>query len=89
MKKRRKKCVPNSHIKPWSQLSTKRKYQVVTGIQTGLQKAADKYSTSVIAVSANIMYRKAMYLNKRDIARIAKKIEANVPLGKKSLNSAI
>ena len=80
--KKRKKCVPNSHIKPWSQLSTKRKYQVVTGIQTGLQEVADKYSTSVIAVSANIMYRKAMSLNKRDIARIAKKIEANVPLGK-------
>ena len=80
--KKRKKCVPNSHIKPWSQLSRKRKYQVVTGIQTGLQEVADKYSTSVIAVSANIMYRKAMSLNKRDIARIAKKIEANVPLGK-------
>ena len=70
--KKRKKCVPNSHIKPWSQLSTKRKYQVVTGIQTGLQEVADKYSTSVIAVSANIMYRKAMSLNKRDIARIAR-----------------
>ena len=69
--KKRKKCVPNGHIKPLSQLSTKRKYQVVTGIQTELQEVADKYSTSVIAVSANIMYRKA------------KKIEANVPLGKK------
>ena len=73
---RRQTCPP----KPWSQLSNRRKLQLVKDVQAALQDLANAHSTSVISVSANIIHRHARILNEPQIAGVAKKIEQNAAL---------
>ena len=46
-------------LKPWSQLGRERKRRLLKDILGTVQNVADHYETSVICVSANIMYRGA------------------------------
>ena len=66
-------------LKPWSQLGRERKRRLLKDILGTVQNVADHYETSVICVSANIMYRGAFAV-KRYILKIARRIEANASL---------
>ena len=67
-------------LKPWSQLGRERKRRLLKDILGTVQNVADHYETSVICVSANIMYRGAFAVKRYDILKIARKIEANASL---------
>ena len=67
-------------LKPWSQLGRERKRRLLKDILGTVQNVADHYDTSVICVSANIMYRGAFAVKRYDILKIARKIEANASL---------
>ena len=62
-------------LKPWSQLGRERKRRLLKDILGTVQNVADHYETSVICVSANIMYRGAFAVKRYDILKIARKIE--------------
>ena len=67
-------------LKPWSQLGRERKRRLLKDILGTVQNVADHYDTSVICVSANIMYRGAFAVKRYDILKIARRIEANASL---------
>ena len=67
-------------LKPWSQLGRERKRRLLKDILGTVQNVADHYETSVICVSANIMYRGAFAVKRYDILKIARRIEANASL---------
>ena len=69
-------------LKPWSQLGRERKRRLLKDILGTVQNVADHYDTSVICVSANIMYRGAFAVKRYDILKIARRIEANASLKK-------